>query len=321
LNIKAVSSQVLPLPLPFPAPSERLVYVGLIALQVVFALGYILSKVLVDEFPPLMWGWIRAGITASFMAVISIVLKRPHPPLNRKFFVPLIWLSLLGGVLTQVFFLVGLKYTTSTNSAILNTLNPLVTLMTVVLMGREKATSLRLFGFMVSFCGVLVLSGAERIRVAQSTLFGDLLTIGSCITYGVFVAVSKDFFKKYDRFWITTWLFVFTTLGLTFFAIPYMTAFQWPLMTPMLWGSFIYGILGSSLLGYFLIVWVVAHAPASKVALFDYLQPILVTILAAIFLMEKTTLRTLGGSALIFVGVFLTLERLPAGFRISRRMS
>ncbi|MEO5970656.1 MAG: DMT family transporter, partial [Bdellovibrionia bacterium] len=115
--------------------------------------------------------------------------------------------------------------------------------------------------------------------------------------------------------------FVFTTIGLTFFAIPDMAAFTWPAMTPMLWGSFIYGIFGSSLLGYFLIVWVVAHAPASKVALCDYLQPILVTILAAVFLLEKTTLRTLGGTGLIFLGVLLTLERLPKNFRLSRRMS
>jgi drug/metabolite transporter (DMT)-like permease len=245
LNSKSATAQLLP----FPAPSERLVAFGLLALQIVFAVGYILSKVLVDEFPPLIWAWIRAALTAFFMLLITMAMRRPHPKLGRDFFVPLIWLSLLGGVLTQVFFLVGLKYTTSTNSAILNTLNPLITLLTVILMGREKATSLRLSGFLVSFCGVLILSGAEKIRVANSTLFGDVLTLASCITYGVFVAVSRNFFQKHDRFWITTWLFVFTAIGLTVFAIPDMAAFRWPTMTPMIWWSFLYGILGSSLLG------------------------------------------------------------------------
>ncbi|MEO5970052.1 MAG: DMT family transporter, partial [Bdellovibrionia bacterium] len=200
MNSKSATSQLLP----FPTPSARLVIVGLLALQIVFAVGYILSKVLVDEFPPLIWAWMRAGLTALFMYLITVSMKRPHPKFDRKFFIPLIWLSLLGGVLTQVFFLVGLKYTTSTNSAILNTLNPLITLLTVILMGREKATPLRVSGFFVSFCGVLILSGAEKIKLANSTLFGDLLTLASTLTYGVFVAISKDFFLKYDRFWITT---------------------------------------------------------------------------------------------------------------------
>lgn len=317
MNSKSATAQLLP----FSTPSTSLVIVGLLAIQLVFAVGYILSKVLVDEFPPLIWAWMRAGITTVFMFAITVAMRRPHPRCDRKFFVPLLWLSALGGVFTQVFFLVGLKYTTSTNSAILHTLTPLITLLTVVLMGREKPTLLRGSGFLISFIGVLIVSGAEKIRVGHSTLFGDVLTMGSCTVYGIFVAVSRDFFQKYDRFWITTWLFVFTTFGLTFFAVPQLATFHWPTMTPMLWGAFLYGIFGSSLLGYFLIVWVLAHAPASKVALCDYLQPVLVTILATIFLMEKTTLRTMGGTGLIFLGVFLTLERLPVGFRLSRRLS
>jgi drug/metabolite transporter (DMT)-like permease len=193
--------------------------------------------------------------------------------------------------------------------------------MTVILMGREKATLLRVIGFFVSFLGVLTISGAETAEWGRSTLFGDLLTLGSCLTYGIFVAVSKDFFQKFDRLWITTWLFIFTTLGLTVFAIPELMVFKWPVMTPMLWGAFIYGVFGSGLFGYFLIVWLVAHAPASKIALCDYLQPIIVGVLGTVFLMEKFTLRMYLGSAFIFVGVFLALERLPSGFRISRRLS
>jgi len=300
---------------PFSAPSKRRIFVGLLVLQVIFALGYILSKVLVDEFPPLIWAWMRAGITAIFMGLITLLMKRPHPQLNLKFFGPLILLSILGGVLTQVFFLVGLKHTTSTNSAVLNTLNPLIILLTVILMGREKVTPLRVVGFLVSFLGVLIVSGAEKMAVGSATLYGDLLTLANCLTYGVFVAVSRDFFKIHDRLWVTTWLFVFTTIGLTFFALPEMSAFHWPVMTPSLWGAFLYGILGSSLVGYFLVVWVLAHAPASQVALSDYIQPILVALLASVFLGEQPTLRMVSGTGLIFLGVLLTLEHLPVGFR------
>ena len=105
-----------------PVPSTALVTIVLIIVQVLFGLNYVISKVVVGAFPPLVWASIRATVTAVILLSVAILARRKRPEFSKKFFVPLIGYSLLGIIINQGSFLVGLRYTTATNSAILNTL-------------------------------------------------------------------------------------------------------------------------------------------------------------------------------------------------------
>src|SRR5689334_19622890 len=108
----------------------------LILIQVLFGINYVTSKIVVDHFPPLVWASIRIIISTAIMFGIALSSGRPSPR-GRRFFGPLVVYSLLGIIINQGSFLVGLRYTTSTNSAILNTLIPVFTLMIVTLRGQE----------------------------------------------------------------------------------------------------------------------------------------------------------------------------------------
>jgi drug/metabolite transporter (DMT)-like permease len=168
--------------------------------------------------------------------------------------------------------------------------------------------------------GVMILCRVEELNFSNRTFFGDCLILIYCISYGSFLGLSKNFFAQYDRIWITGWLFALATLGLTAVTASQWQAFQWPDMTPYLWFTTIYGVIFSGVIGYFLMIWVVAHAPASQVALFDYLQPVLVTLLTWYFLTEKITTRTCVGGALIVLGVGLSLEWGDRKLRRPRRV-
>jgi drug/metabolite transporter (DMT)-like permease len=283
----------------FRIMSSTPVLAALIAVQVLFGVNYVISKVVVDHFPPLVWGSMRVVISALFMIGAAILTRRPHPRDGKRFFLPLIVFSLLGIILNQTAFLVGLHYTTATNSAVLNTLIPVFTLMVVTIRGQEPLTLARALGFVSALAGVLVLRKVEEISLSDRTLVGDLLTIFNCFSYALFLSYSKSFLEAHDRLWTTAWLFVYGSVGITLMALPQYATFTMPELTPELLACMAFAIFGGTLGTYFLNIWALAQARASSVALFIYLQPVVATALAWAWHGQAITPRTVLSTLLI----------------------
>jgi drug/metabolite transporter (DMT)-like permease len=292
------------------APSPFLVWSALVSVQVLFGINYVVSKIVVDAMPPLVWASIRVVIASVVMVAIALATRpQKHPTDGRKFFIPLIAFALLGIIINQGSFLVGLHYTTATNSAVLNTMIPVFTLLIVTLRGQEPLTKYRAMGFILSFAGVLVLRNVEQLTLSDKTLVGDLLTILNCLSYGLFLSYSKQFLQEHDRVWTTTWLFLYGSVGLGLVSIPAWIDFHPPEMTPMLVGAMVFGIVGGTLLTYFLNLWALAHTRSSSVALFIYLQPVVASALAWAWFDQQITTRTMIAGAMIFGGLLLALSK------------
>ena len=294
------------LSLPKP-PSQAVVIGALVLIQVLFGMNYAISKVIVGQFPPLVWASVRIIIAAAVMLAATLAMKRPHPPFEKKFFVPLIGLALLGTIINQAAFLVGLKYTTATNSAILNSLIPVFTLLLVTLRGIEPLTPKRILGFVLALTGVLVIRRIENLRMGDETAFGDMLTILNCFSYACFLSFGKRFAENHDRMWMTTWLFIYGAIGITLLSLPDWKGLVLPEFTPSMMGAMLFSILGATLTTYFLNVWTLSYVKSSQVAIFIYLQPVVGALFAWFWLSEIPTSRTFISSGLIFLGMLLAL--------------
>jgi drug/metabolite transporter (DMT)-like permease len=295
------------------APHPGLIFLALIAIQLLFGAGYVVSKVIVGVFPPLVWASIRIVISAAIMLVVALSSGRQSPRGWKEFFRPLIGFALLGMIINQTSFLVGLKFTTATNSAILNTLIPVFTLGVATIFGVEKFTLRRGWGFLLALAGVLSIRHIENFTLSDSTLVGDLLTILNCLSYAFFLVLGKSFLERHDRVWTTTWLFIYGSVGITLLAIPDFAEFQFPTMTPLLWFCAVFAVLGTTLLTYFLNFWALAHAKSTSVALYIYLQPVVASAVAYYAFHEQITSRTIFSAALIFLGMLLARARSRAG--------
>lgn len=289
-------------------PSPKLVISALILVQILFGLNYVISKVVVHAFPPLVWAQLRAGISALCLVSIAFASKRPFPKDGRKFFIPLIGLSLLGVVINQCSFLIGLNYTTATNSAVLNTLIPVFTLLIVVIRGQEKLTPIRTLGFAMAFAGVLIIRKIENLTFSDHTWIGDLLMIVNCLSYACFLSFGRQFIEKHDRLWTTAWLFVYGSVVISVLSIPQWSGFQAPVFTPQLGWCMAFAIFGGTLTTYFLNNWALAYTKSSSVAIFIYLQPVVASVLAYFVLGEIVSLRTVLACVLIFLGVVLVIR-------------
>ncbi|HTL11177.1 MAG TPA: DMT family transporter [Bdellovibrionota bacterium] len=278
------------------------------AVQVLFGLNYVISKVVVGAFPPLVWASIRILIASAIMVATALLMGRPHPKDGRKFFVPLIGFALLGTIINQACFLVGLKHTTSTNSAIINTLIPVFTLLVVTLRGQEPLSGRRALGFLFAFVGVLVLRNVEKLTLSDQTVLGDALTMVNCLSYALVLSFSRGFLQQHDRLWTTAWMFVYGSVGITALAAPDWAGFHMPDLSPLLMGSAIFAIVGGTLMTYFLSNWALAHTHSTQVALFVYIQPVVAALFAWAWMGQPITPRMVASSGLVFVGVFLVLR-------------
>jgi drug/metabolite transporter (DMT)-like permease len=74
-------------------------------------------------------------------------------------------------------------------------------------------------------------------------------------------------------------------------------------------GAMIYLIVFGSFLGFTAFVWLLAHMPATRVASHAYVNPIVAVALGYFLAGEPVTLRTLAGTALVLVSVFMILRK------------
>ena len=285
----------------------KIVYVVLITIQVLFGVNFASSKVVVEVLDPVIWSNIRFFIAGIAMLFITMLLKRPHPKLNREFLLPIIPLSLFGMALGQGLFLYGLKFTTSVNTAVITTCIPILTLLLVVLRKQEKLTLLRGSGLIVAFAGVIFIRDIENFQLSSNTFIGDLMVFLGAFCFAIYLSFGKKFLLSFDNLWVTTWMFLVSGIIMTIWNIPKWLEFSLPQLSSTVWYAAIYTIIGATLLTYFLNNWALKRAPSGNVALFIYLQPVVAACIGWYFLDEKITMRLVVSSLCILGGLALSI--------------
>ena len=291
---------------------------ALIGIQVSFAFNYLLSKVIMKSLPPLVWANIRSIATALLLGSFLFLTGQSHWQEAWKLRKQLLLFSLLGVALNQAAFLSGLHLTTTTNSALINTMIPIFTILWVTLSKQEKFPWFRWLGLACAFIGVVSLRDLRHFSFSSSTYQGDLLSLLNCFCYSIFLAKSPVFFKHRNVLWTTTWLFIFGSFWLTLFASHQWVSFQEPIVNSHLVLYCVLGVLVGNTIPYLLISFTLGRAPSSLVAQFIYPQALLATLLGHFFLGEAFTLGTVGAGILIFLGLYLSATQVPFGIRIVR---
>jgi drug/metabolite transporter (DMT)-like permease len=216
--------------------------------------------------------------------------------------------ALLGVVLNQFLFVKGLSLTTVINATLLGTTIPVFTLLVSLTLGYDHLTIRKALGIALAAAGVVYLLYPER-NFSSNSAFGNLLIVLNSISYGAYLAISKDMLRRYGALTVITWIFIFGSIA----TIPvggYALA-----GTPLhavgtgVWLVVIYIILVPTVGAYYLNAWALARVEPSTVAVYIYLQPLIAFALAPLILNEKWNSRTWLASLLIFAGVAVVTWR------------
>jgi drug/metabolite transporter (DMT)-like permease len=283
---------------------------ALFAVQLIFGFNYAAAKVVLEHYPPTVWGALRLLLCALVMFGASgFLVPREKRVVHRSFLLRTALYGTIGMALTQFFFLMGLRHTTTVNAAIMNTMTPLFTLLVGVLTGIEKGTPRRWLGFLLAITGAVVIRDLSEFHFGSDTLVGDLFTILNCISLAAYFTLSAGFLREHSPFWATAWMFLFGAIVLFLFSGSELPLLFQSGLDQRFYLAAAYNVVFATLITYFLNAWTLTKVSPSVVAIFFYFQPVIAVFNGWLNLGESPNARTFAAMGLIFGGLGLGVVR------------
>ena len=288
-------------------PSPLRLHAALFTVALLFSTNYLISKLGMRELAPLSFAWLRVAGSAIVLSLLA--RGESLPPGEGK---RLTAFALTGVVLNQSLFLSGLAFTTVAVAAILITTIPVFALATAIALGRETASAHRIGGIALAGAGALMVVGGESLSGSWRSVAGAAMIVANCVSYAIYLVISKPALRRFSPRVVVARIFAIgTLLMLPVAAIP-LARERWQSISPRAWLALALVIAGPTVAAYLINAWTLRFADSSLVAAYTYVQPVLASVLGALFLGERIAAVVVFAAVLIFGGVALASRAAPA---------
>ncbi len=283
-------------------------HLALILVQIMFGTWPIVGKIALRALPST--ALVAFRVCGAAIAFLLLQRAMGHVQiLRRGDYARLALYSLLGVVLNQLLFVKGLHLTTVINATLLGTTIPVFTLLVSIALGYDRVSFRKALGILLAAGGVIYLIDPMRADFSGAHTLGNLLIVANSISYGAYIAISKDLLKRYGALTVITWIFIFGSVATV--PVGMFTLAGSPVHGAGLgvWLAVLYIVLVPTVGAYYLNAWALARVAPSTVATYIYLQPLIAFALAPLILGERWNSRTWVASILIFTGVAVVTWR------------
>lgn len=287
----------------------------MVYLILILGLHFIIVKDALDNFEPLTFNAIRFLLGATVMGFIAW-RNRARIKVARNDFIYLGVATVIGLAGYQALFVISLDLTTSTNTSLMVATMPTWTAILSVYVGR--IIPLRGFsaGLLMTLAGVavVILSSGGEISTTGNDVVGSLIGLGAAVLMAVFVVATYHIIQRYGGFTNSVLRHLFTTLGLTMFALPDLVSLQPSSIPVEILPNLFYSAFIAALSGYFIANYAIKKLGPTRFATYNNFLPLVTAVAAIIFLGEPLTLGLMVGGSLTLAGVALvrmTAKQVP----------
>jgi drug/metabolite transporter (DMT)-like permease len=279
----------------------------LVSISGVLALNQVLVKLVNSGMNPAF----QAGFR-SLAAIIPMVLYM----LWRKKRFSISDGSLVPGVICGVFFAFefallfkALEFTSVGRASMLFYTMPVwVALAAHFLIPGETLTPRRIVGLLLAVAGVSLALLKNDSPASENAFAGDLMALlGATGWAAIALIVRTSKLSKAVPEMQMLYQLIISAPILIFIA--WMQGEFFREMTPLLWGFFSFQVLGIVCLTFVLWFWVLSIYPASDMASFAFLTPLLGVILGALVFDEPLTINIIAAMALVGSGIYLVNKK------------
>ncbi len=302
-------------------------HLALFAVNALYGANHVVAKgVMPEHLTPSVFIFLRAAGATLLFWIINLLFVREK--IDRKDFFLLAACGLFGVTINQLFFFHGLSLTSSINSGIIMTINPILVVFLSYLILKEAITWRKSLGIILGAIGAIFLTLTAGTGHGDSTL-GDIFIFINAMSYAMYLVLVKPLMKKYAPLTVITYVFSF---GLTF-VVCYPPTLAELSMTDFasipadIIYVILFVILGVTFLTYLLTVYGLKFLTPSVSSAYIYLQPVLVMLFAYLLssvglaedYTDTITLEKVLYMLLIFTGVYLTSS--SSFIRLKRKSS
>lgn len=274
------------------------------SVAVFYAANYFIAKKTVfTHIDPFALVAIRAMAAILVFGSISVFFIKEK--IERKDWPRLFACGMFGVAINQTFFLWGLSKTVELNAGVIMTLSPVFVLLLAWILKEEKINTQKTIGLVLAFAGALLLSlGGRSLTFDSTTLLGDGMIALNALSYSFYLVLLRPLSLKYNTMTMVGWIFIIGGIVTIPLGMPYIMEIPFATLPTSAWLGTVYVIIFTTLLTYSLNAWAMKRVPSSQVGIYIYVQPVLVTLIAAIGFRGSINAEKLGYVILVLIGVF-----------------
>jgi len=255
--------------------------------------------------PPLSIAAYRLVLAAIPVLALALWLRRQeiaHIPKGDWQAILLSGLCLAGHFATWV---ASLKYGTVASSVALVTTSPLFVAGFALVFSKERTSRRMLLAIAVCTAGGIIIAGVDA-RGGGSELWGDALALTGAVFAAAYYALGRQARSRVSALCYVGGVYPIAALALVGAAV----ATRQPLtgFNASTVGIFVLLALIPQILGHSALNWALGYLSAPSVAIAVLGEPVIATVLAALFLREMPGWERVAGGILILAGVYLALR-------------
>jgi drug/metabolite transporter (DMT)-like permease len=284
-----------------------LTYVALVFTTLLWGNAFVAIKIALRQLEPFNLVVMRFVPASLLFAAILVAASRLNPlRVLRGHGVRLVAMGLLSVFCYNMALNTGEQQVAAGTASLIIATSPIFTFILAGLLLKERITSLKITGLVVSLIGlVIIVFWATQSRVDLSYIKGALITIIAPLSWALYTIVSKPIAGKHHPVLLTGWATILGTIPLLLFVRAPLIR-QLPQFTLVTWGSALFLAVACTVIGFTVWLWALRRIEASRLIIFVNLVPMFSVVCGRIILHEPLTLPLIGGGLLILAGVTIT---------------
>lgn len=222
----------------------------------------------------------------------------------------LFFAAMLGLVLNQCCFTIGLSLTSPINASIVTTTLPIITMILAAIFLHEPVTSKKVMGI---FCGaigalMLIIGSMSAASSKAGDIRGDLLCLLAQLSFACYLAIFKHLIQRYSVITIEKWMFIYAAIIIIPLSYHHVASLVWTSISIKTWSETAFVVLGGTFLAYILMMIGQKVLRPTVVSMYNYVQPIVACVVSVIAGLGIFGVGQATAVLLVFLGVYLVTK-------------
>ncbi|HVN15813.1 MAG TPA: DMT family transporter [Anaerolineales bacterium] len=264
---------------------------------------YVVSKVVLEVIPP--FSLLTTRLVLGILSLGVVILFRARTSMTRKQFWQIFLVGFVGYGVSLGFQFIGTKLSTASNGSLVTSATPAFILLFAPFLLGEKTKLCGMIALIISTLGVVAVIDPRTAELLPSLFWGNLSLLAAALTWALYSVLVRKVTQTADVITSTAIMLAGgLPTGIIFSAWEIQTQGIGTITPGIIGGILFLGII-STAVAMFLWNYAFAELPAAVASLTFFAQPVVGTILGAVFLGEKITPLFLFGGLLIGIGLVI----------------
>ncbi len=273
-------------------------------MAVIWGINFSVAKYATQHIDPQVFAAMRVTLSAIVLAAVMLIGKRPQ--LDRRTWVGLLLLGVIGHGFYQILFITGLSRTRAGDAALIVGASPAFIAIASRMRGLEHVKRTTLAGIALSVTGVAFVIIGGGHGAGSSTMVGSALVFAGVIFWSVYSVGLQPYTQTVSAMHISAISMLGGAIPLLVATSPALARQDWRAIGAGAWAAVLYSSIVSMVIAYMFWYRGLRVLGATRTSVYGNLHPVVAIFIAWIFLNEVPTPWQGVGMVTIVGGILLT---------------